>query len=182
MKMKVQWIGLMTFLFPTFANADIFHLDVEPIIGYERVQLLLPTPHTTNRLIYGGRITAGVMIFSAEAEYTRGTNQETYTTSSVTHTGDRLKAGLRSGFNLGMLFRFFLRAGGQAALDKTETTVAGVTSVSYRPLTISPYAGAGIRMKLGRQLSASVQVVAVIPDFSNLSQNEYQTTAVVSLP
>jgi hypothetical protein len=46
------------------------------LLGYERVQKLLPTPHMKQRLVYGARFTAGVSIIAAEAEALRGTDTD----------------------------------------------------------------------------------------------------------
>ena len=39
---------------------------IEPVVGYERVQKVLPTPHTKDRLMYGLRVLMGVPLLSLE--------------------------------------------------------------------------------------------------------------------
>lgn len=185
--MRFARTGVLFLAFLGFANvsrAELFKLDIEPVIGYERVQQELPTQHTTNRLIYGGRITAGVLLVALEAEYTRGTSEEILPDLTVKSTGDKIKAGLRSGFNLGSLLQLYLRGGLQGSQETTEQTQNGVTTTTVRPIAYNPYAGAGLRMRLTSRLTASASVIAVIPDITNLGRNEYQTTAgfAVKLP
>ncbi len=40
--------------------------DIEPVIGYERVQKLVPTPHTSDRLVYGARAWLGFPLVAVE--------------------------------------------------------------------------------------------------------------------
>jgi hypothetical protein len=160
-----------------------FAFTVEPIIGFDRVQKFLPTPHTKNRLVYGARATAGILLISGEAEYTRGQDDESFPDQdlAIKESADKAKLGIRSGIGLGPIMTFNLRAGGQATKGSREETRAGVTSTFSQDLEIDPYAGAGLRGKLSNKLSASAEVVAVITDTSDLSKNEYQTTAGFSI-
>jgi hypothetical protein len=159
------------------SKADLLSLGIEPIIGYERVQQLLPTKHTSNQLIYGARVIAGLLLISAESEYTHGTSTETYTDMTQTYTADRLKLGLRSGFGLGSLIRFSARGGVQASQTKTDQTVDGVTVTTKDTIRYNPYAGAGLRLRLTSKVTASAEVVAVFRNLTYLQDTEYQTTA-----
>jgi hypothetical protein len=160
-----------------------FGFTVEPIIGFDRVQKLVPNPHTKNRLIYGARATAGILLISAEGEYTRGQDDESYSDLDLTvkEQADKAKLGIRSGFKLGPVVTFNLRAGGQATKGKRDETRGGVTTTYSQDLEVDPYAGAGLRGRLSNKLSASAEVVAVVTDTSDLSKNEYQTTAGFSI-
>ena len=93
-----------------------FGIGLEPVVGYERVQKLVPTAHTSDRLVYGARLTLGVPLLSVEAEYLRGTDTEAFPSNDLTtiDTDDKIKVGLRSRLALGSLLSFTLRAGGQA--------------------------------------------------------------------
>lgn len=175
------------FLFCFFSNVGYakttgplgFGVGIEPIIGYERVQKILPTAHTTDRLTYGARLTVGIPLIAAEAEYLRGTDTETFPVSNlvITDTDDRLKAGIRSSLGLGALLRFTLRGGVQATQNQHQETVNGVVTTQVtRPIVYYPYAGAGLRVRLSNKLNLSGDIIAVIPNTSDLSKNEYQTT------
>lgn len=168
------------------AQAQMFELGIEPIIGYEMAQKLLPTRHRVSRLTYGGRITAGILLISAELEYTRANDEESYSAPArtIADTDDKLKLGLRSGFGLGRLIRLTARGGVQAQQNKHDETIAGVTRTSYTPVTYNPYAGAELRLRLTNKITASAGVVVVVHDFNDMVQNEYQTTAgfSISLP
>ncbi|MEO5968586.1 MAG: hypothetical protein ABIQ95_01560 [Bdellovibrionia bacterium] len=177
---RSQWLlcGLSVGLcFSQNSFADLLAVQIEPIVGYERVQQLLPTPHSVNRLIYGARVSAGLMMISGEAEYTHGVLQEDFPDLSQTSASDRLKVGLRSGMGLGSLINLSIRGGVQASMTQTAQTVSGVTTTHYTPLRYDPYAGATVRAKLGKNFNATVSVVAVIRDINHMEDNEYQTTA-----
>lgn len=184
-QVKKGCIGWLSFimLLGVFGLADsalaagLLELGVEPIVGYEYVQAILPSRHSVSRLVYGARVTAGVLMFSGEAEMTRGVTSEDYGTYTQSITGDRVKVGVRSNFGLGSLLRVFLRVGGQAAQDRFDVTSGGVTATYYSDLKISPYAGAGLNARLSSLLSAHAGVTAVVPDFQDMTQNEYQATA-----
>lgn len=151
--------------------------NIEPIVGYEHTQQLLPTKHSVNRMSYGARLSAGILFFSLEGEYLRGTIDETYPGFTMSSIGDSVKLGIRSGFGVGSLLRFYLRAGGQASQETTKTTIGGVTTTSYDPVNYAPYGGMGVRLKLAGKFYANVDVVAVIKDINNLNSSSYQTTA-----
>lgn len=178
--MKSKWLfyGLtLGLFFSQNSFADLLSVQVEPIIGFEHVQQLLPSPHSVNRLVYGARVTAGVPLVAAEAEYTHGTLLEEFPNMSQTSISDRLKVGLRSGIGLGTLIRFSIRGGVQASQTQTSQTVAGVTTITYDALRYDPYAGAALNLRLSNKINGSVGVVAVIRDIQNLEQTEYQVTA-----
>src|SRR4051812_34420828 len=111
---------------PATARA-LISTSVEPIIGYERVQMLAPTPHTTERMVYGARAVVGVLMLSAEAEVTRGQSTELFplTVTQFEDKTDKARLGLLSSVKLLGLVSAYLRAGGQASQSTQTTTVAG---------------------------------------------------------
>lgn len=169
--------ALFIMTLPSSALADPLEISIEPLIGYEQVQILLPTPHTTTRLFYGAAATVGVMMIAGEVQYTHAVNSEVYPTLSQTNTGDRLKVGARSGFRLGPLFNIFVRAGVEAAQEKIEQTENGVSTTTINPVTFRPYAGAGARATLANKIFATGNVVAIITNINNLAQTEFQASA-----
>jgi hypothetical protein len=177
--MKKIALSLVAFLPAPALAASLLSLQVEPIVGYERVQKLVPTAHTKSRLIYGARLIAGLPLLSAEAELTRGTDDESFPDQGLTtkDTADKLKLGLRSGFGMGMLLRFTARGGVQATRNRHEETTGGVTTSALEPTRYKPYAGAGLRARLAPKITASAEAVVVFNDINDLKQNEYQTTA-----
>lgn len=170
-------ILLVAVLSPKGARADAFTLQLEPIIGYERVQEFLPTTHSVNRFIYGASLTAGYLILSAEAVYTHGETQETYPDLTQASAGDRLKIGLRSGTRLLGLLTVYLRGGMQASQDQTTQIKDGITTTHFRPMEFHPYVGAGARLQLSTKIHASIDVVTTVKDINQLEQNEYQISA-----
>lgn len=181
--LKYFTLSLISLLFPCALHlqaqaASTFELNIEPLVGYELVQKILPNPHTKNRLMYGARVTAGIPLVSAEAEYTRSTDTETYPDQDLTikDTDNKLKLGARSTLTLSRFFRFTLRAGGQAKQSTHEITEAGMTRTTTDPIVYRPYAGAGLSASLSSKINLSGTFTVVFNDFPNMSQNEYQTT------
>jgi hypothetical protein len=170
-------IGIIYLSTVRSASAAVLSLDVEPIIGYQKAQQVLPTQKSTTRTMYGVRVIAGILLISAESEYTRGTKEENVPDFAQTHTLENLKAGLRSGFRLGSLLTFSARGGVQASRGQLDQTSGGVTTTTFETIRYNPYAGASARARLTKHFSASADVVAVIPDIKDLNQNEYQITA-----
>src|SRR4051812_14131954 len=106
-------IGLGVFLSAARAQALVL-TSIEPIVGYERIQKFVPTPHTHDRLVYGARFTAGLLLLSVEGEYLRGMDTETFPSMSTKDTTDKARLGLRSTFHFLGPISLFARAGGQA--------------------------------------------------------------------
>jgi hypothetical protein len=165
-------------LAPAAQAASLFKLGVEPIIGYERVQKLLPEPHTRQRLVYGARLTAGLLLFSAEAEYTRSGDSKEFPELGITskETDDRLKMGLRSSIGMGALLSLILRGGVQASRSTTEDTAGGVTTKTMTPIQYDPYLGLGLSASLGGKFVLTGNVTAIFNDFPDMAKNDYQTT------
>lgn len=154
-------------------------LGLEPIIGYERVQKLIPTEHTTDRLVYGARLTAGFALLSLEGEYTQSKDSETFTSESlvVSDYAQKAKVGLRSTISLGGGIKAFARGGVQATQNKHIETTSGVeTSNLIEPLETNPYAGAGFKVSMSNKISLTGDVVAVFKEWPNMNKNEYMTS------
>lgn len=185
MRVFVIAVALIGMLLAFSAQAQNIEYTVEPIVGYERVQKLIPTPHSTDRLVYGARATAGIPYISAEAEYTHSRDTEDYplTPQTITETEDKARIGLRSSINLASTVYFFLRAGAQAKQVRREIVGSGASD-STDPIRYNPYAGAGFRFRLGHRFSFSADATAVFRNFPNMAENDYMFTAgfVVSLP
>lgn len=151
---------------------------VEPVIGYERVQSILPTPHTSNRLFYGVRASWGPQLLSVEAEVTQSKDDQTYDAGAtkVAETSTNYKLGLRSGYNIGSNLRWYLRAGASARDSKYETTSAGVTTTNDPGVYVSPYAGTGLSINMLGIFSLNAGVTAVFTDHKDVSEPEYQSS------
>lgn len=174
------------FSFRAEARRSDFGLDIEPIIGYERVQKLVPTAHTRERLVYGARLTLGIPLVAAELEYTRGQDSESFTspTLTVTDTTDKLKLGARSTIQLDRrTFSLVARAGVQARRNIHEEDNGVVSTRTEEAIEYDPYAGAGLRVRLGRRskLHFVADFVVVFNDFNDLSKNEYLLSSGFSL-
>lgn len=158
---------------PSEALAAKLGIALEPLAGYEQVQKLLPSQHTTTRFFYGARLRAGLPLVSAEAEYTRANDTEAFPGSSMSTQDDRLKVGLVSSIGLGKLIRMLARAGVQG--QQSTVTTDGVTTVY--PIEYKPYAGAGLSVALGKQIQGNAGVTVVFRQWPDMSRNDYQATA-----
>ncbi|MEZ4749611.1 MAG: hypothetical protein R3B54_02995 [Bdellovibrionota bacterium] len=179
------WVTVAPQAWGRGASSD-FGLDIEPIVGYERVQKLTPTAYTKDRLVYGGRLTLGVPLFSIETEYTRGQDSESFTspTLTTTDTTDKLKLGVRSSIQLDRnLFSFVLRAGVQAKRNIHEEDSGSGTARTEEPIEYDPYAGAGLKVKLGQRAKIALfaDFVVVFNELNDFSQNEYLVSSGLSL-
>ncbi len=152
---------------------------IEPVVGYERTQSLIPTAHSRDGLLYGARLTLGVLLLSLEAEYLRGTDNETFPANDLTikDTSDKAKVGLRSTFSLGGILSAFLRGGGQASRLKHEELTSGSDTVTNTPITYHPYFGVGLGARLGHSFMLTADVTTVFHNFPSMNDNEYQATA-----
>lgn len=164
------------------AKAEITY-TVEPVIGYERVQKLLPTPHMKQRLVYGARFTAGVSIVAAEAEALRGTDTENdlVTGNSYTDTEDKVRLGVRARLRLVRFMSFIVRGGGQASRNIHEATVGGVTTKTIEPIKYRPYLGAGLQIGLSSNIAFTADLTTVFRNFPSLNDNDYITTASLTI-
>jgi hypothetical protein len=171
-------LSLLALAVPVYSFASPMEVAVEPIVGYERIQKFVPTAHSKDRLIYGARARAGHPLLSAEAEYTRGTDSESFPTQNLSteDTDDKLKLGIRSSVGLARFFAIQLRAGGQAKRNTHSETVDGVTTTTVGNIVYSPYAGLGLSAQLARNLELSGSLTAVFNSFPDMSKNDYQTT------
>jgi hypothetical protein len=176
-KFGLSLVALAAFFSP-FASAA-FRSEVEPIVGYERVQKVIPTPHSRDRLVYGARLTVGIMLIAAELEYLNSTDNESFPLSGMTtkDVTDRAKLGARLNLKLARFLAFSLRGGVQATMNRHSETTGGVTTMTSDPLTYRPYLGAGLTATLARNLAFRADATAVFPDFPSFLGAEYQVTA-----
>lgn len=182
----VSTIGLALFCLPALAANSMFTTTLEPIVGYERVQKLVPTAHSRDRLVYGARATLGIPFLSLEAEYTRSTDTESFadTLTTITDTDDKARLGLRTRYQLLGLASLFVRGGVQARQTRHQTTVVAVSTTTTDPIVYNPYLGAGAQVHFGSQFSLTADVTTVFRSFPSFTDNDYMVTAgfVVSFP
>ena len=181
-KQYMHLVFILTLLFFAIFQSSshaIATLNIEPIVGYEQVQLLVPTRHTKDRFVYGGRASYGVLLFSGELEYLHGTVNEIFPTLglSTRDTSEKAKLGIRSTVRLLGLIYGYARLGCQATRNKHEESRSGTNVVTNEPVKYHPYAGVGLRFKLSRNFNFTAGITAVFTDFPDMNRNEYQTTA-----
>lgn len=179
MKVQLVWIAALALLAPALSQAaELLSFTVEPLVGYERAQKIVPTPHTNSRYFYGVRVTAGLPLISAEGEATQSQDDEEFPNQSLT-TKDKdlkIKAGLRSSYSLSSLITAFVRGGGQATKNTHEEITSGVSVVTDTPIVYKPYAGGGLTIHMGRAFNLTGGVTVVFNDFPNMDKNDYQAS------
>jgi hypothetical protein len=177
--MMIRALLLILVLCPP-AYAEKIGFTVEPIVGYERVQKFTPTAHTVDRLFYGARGSIGLALIAGEGEYTRGQDTENFTNPTLTikESAEKFKVGARSSLGMTRLLSLIVRGGVQGVKSTVERTEAGVTTTAADPkFRYDPYAGLGFRFGLTPKMFFSASITAVMPEFPDMSKNEYQTSA-----
>lgn len=160
-------------------RVETANLTIGPVMGFERVQKLRPTPRTKTRFFYGLRALYGVPLLSAEAEVTRATDNEFFPLDDLRLNEESITAmlGVRSTYALQTWLNAFLRAGGHYRQTKIKSTQAGVTNEETLPRNLSPYAGTGVDIHLARFFSLNAGITAIFLSSSFKSEDiEYQTT------
>src|SRR5690606_20393379 len=119
----------------------------------------------------GARVVAGYRLLSGEIEYTRGQSDANYplTDLRIEETTERVRAGIRSTYDLGSILSFTGRGGAEIGRRNTESTTAGVTTKSESPTRVDPYVGAGIGIHLGKTLSLNAEALATIKDVKDMN-------------
>lgn len=153
-------------------------LEIEPVVGYERVMKFEPTPHSKDRLTYGLRASLGVPLLALEAEVTQAKDNESFPDEDLTikETSNTAMLGLRSRIRLGSILSFTLRAGGHARQSEVEKTQAGVTTTEKPAIYLSPYAGAGLGINLSNRIRANAGLTVVFTGKPRGSDREYRPT------
>ncbi|NDD90929.1 hypothetical protein EBZ37_02425 [bacterium] len=180
MKMR-KWVGLGTLIAGLLQVSGAraiqgVQVQIEPVVGYERAYKPQPSPHSKLRFLYGIRATAGYSILSGELEATRASDSESYPAQlqTIEESSEKVKLGLRSGFERPNA-SFFFRAGGQAQRVSRTTTTSGVAAKSSDPISIDPYAGIGSELG-GKSIRLTGSATVVFRDLQAWSKNELQTT------
>lgn len=181
---NIHWIVLGTSLLTASAQA-VVKMEIEPIIGYERVQKFLPSQHQKDRVVYGGRVIVGMPFIAVEGEYTRASDTEVFTATNTTiaEVEDKARLGARFSYRFTLL-SIFARGGAQARLTKRVMTVGAAVTSQTDPIKYNPYAGAGVKLHFRQNIALTADVTVVFNAFPNFAQNDYMTTAglVVSFP
>ncbi len=171
-------LAALTGLVSNFAHGA-FRSEFEPVVGYERVQKLVPEAHSKDVLMYGGRLTLGILWVAAELEYLKSMDNEAYplTGLATKDDTDRAKAGVRFNMNLARFLAFTVRGGVQARRNRHTETDGGGSVITVEPLTYKPYLGAGFTATLARNLAFRADATTVFKDFPSLLGASYQLTA-----
>ena len=177
MKILTLTIFSLFLILPAFGQSSKGNVQVVPLVGYERVQKVTPTPRSVDRAFVGVRLIYGPPLLAAEAEVTRSSDTENLPASDFKEEEESYaaKLGLRSSFNF-LLFRWYLRAGGHARKSEITRTQNGVTTVLEPGIKISPYAGTGLSFRVANHFFLSAGVTAIFTGEPKGSDREYQTS------
>ncbi|MBL7664851.1 MAG: outer membrane beta-barrel protein [Bacteriovoracaceae bacterium] len=149
----------------------------QPFFGYERVYHSQPSPYWQTRNNYGVRVLVGPQLLSLDGEYAMAKDDNLIGATTVEHSSQKIKVGLRSTFNVSSYLGGFLRAGVQWKTEKRTETTAGVPTESTENST-DPYAGAGVVIAYAKNLALTADVTAVFIDsHPNGRDVEYQYSA-----
>lgn len=167
--------GLLFFTTQSFAKGK-GNLLISPIVGIETIKKWTPTVRTVTRTVVGARAIYGPPLLSAEAEITRAEDDEYLFEQDMKIEEETYaaKLGVRTSIGLPML-RFYLRAGGQARQRKITETAAGVVTTREPAIRTSPYAGAGLSVRL-MGFFVNAGYTAIFTGKPRGSDYDYQTT------
>ena len=162
--MKMTLIMMLLIPSSLFAAADVRgRLSITPIVGIERVQKIYPTPHMKTRTIFGARAIYRFPISALELEYTHAQDTE-----------DKIRLGLRGGFNMGSFVSSYLRGGAQYRKSETVKTVGSAASTSESTSKVQPYAGAGIDFKILTYFSITADILATYTPTNDPNLKDYE--------
>lgn len=158
------------------------YFTLTPIISYQTVHKVVPTPRVSNELSYGLSATYGLSILSAEAEVTQSKEDKFFSATSTQYSDktNRAKLGIRTAFHA-QFIRFFMRGGIQAKQSEISTTVSGVSTTSKPDISYDPYAGAGLGIQFLHMFRLNAGYTAVFHDKPNEGDIDSQYTLGFSL-
>jgi hypothetical protein len=181
-------IILMIALIPCslLAAADIRgRLSITPIVGIERVQKYYPTTHMKTRTIFGARALYRFPISALEVEYTHAqdTDSQASTNSTFKDSEDKLRVGLRGGFNIGPFLSSYLRGGAQYRKNEHTTVVNNTTTTTDKSTKVQPYVGTGLEIRIFTYVSATADILATYTptDDPNLKDFELQPSVGINI-
>lgn len=160
------------------------NMIITPIVGFERVQKLEPSPHMKTRAVYGANFLYRLPITSLEVEYTRAsdTSNDYVNTVAYKTEEDKIRAGLRGSFVAGQYLNWYLRGGAQGRKTKVTKTTATGESSGDSSSKVQPYAGTGFEFRLLQMLSLKADIIATYTptDDPDLKDYEIQPTFGIS--
>jgi len=159
-----------------FAVGGKENLIITPIVGFEKVQRIEPTPSMKSRTVLGVNAVYKLPISAIEAEYTHGQDDSTALATNTTYkyVDDKLKVGLRGGFDLASFLNWYIRGGMQAKQSKVTRTVGTQTSTSETHTSTDPYVGTGLRISFMQYFSLNADITAVYTPSDNAALKDYE--------
>lgn len=180
--MKTLVILLFTLISPALLAANFKGIEytIEPIYGYQKIELEKPENYAVWEYFYGARVSGGYKVFSLEGMYST-TKLEKIFVSTGERTTDKVEK-LKIGFATSTAFNNWslglLRLGAEG---KRISHTSSLNPDSTKD-TIRPYLGFGLEIYLKQYIALSLGVTAIMRDFPNdLGDNEYEYTSGIKL-
>ena len=185
--MKSLLFLLFTLLFASpllAANYKGIEYSLEPIYGYQKLELKEPHEHVKWEYFYGARITGGYKSFTLEGMYSKTEVDETFlgTGEISRNVVEKLKLGFSSSYNFNSWSLALLRIGAEIKqVSHHSITLSGTTSTKKEE-DFSPYLGIGFEIYLKKFVAITLGVTAIfneIPD--DMWNNDYEYTSGVKI-
>lgn len=147
-----------------------------PIIGYEQVQELLPTPHMQSRLFYGARASYMLQLATVEVEYLIANDQTTDAATNIGYKNDeqKFRLGLLGSLYADNFLYWYVRGGVQGRQNKLTKTQAGVSTITYAKFATNPYIGTGAQVYVSSFFSLNADLTVTYVPTSDKSLKPYE--------
>lgn len=152
------------------------NFTIIPIVGFERVQRLLPTATMSTRFIYGAEALYQIPFTTLEAEYTHSQDNaaDLATQSNYKFSDDKIKLGIRESANLGSYVSSYIRGGAQVGQSTTTNSTSSGTTTNTTKSKMNPYVGAGIGLHVMQYFSLNASLTCVYVPTSNPALSPYE--------
>lgn len=181
-----KFIILFCFIFSLHANAANYkgiEYTLEPIYGYQKLELEKPYKHVAWQYFYGARITGGYKVFNLEGMYTKSEVDEVFTETNETTRDivEKLKLGFSTGKTLNNWSLGVLRIGVEGKRIEHQSIINSIKT-STKVDSYRPYLGLGFEIYLKQYVAISLGATAIfggLPD--DPWDNDYEYTSGIKL-
>lgn len=184
MKSVLLFLIIFTPLQLFAANFKGVEYTIEPVYGYQKLELDKPTQHSAWEYFYGARISGGYKIFNLEGMYTKTELSEVFTNPALVTRN--IVEKLKLGFSTSKIFNNWslgvLRFGVEGKRLEYQTLSGTTVTSTVKEDTYRPYVGLGLEIYLKSYAAISLGVTAVlnsIPD--DYWDNDYEYTSGIKL-
>lgn len=165
------------------ANYKGIEYTIEPIYGYQKLELEKPYDHVAWEYFYGARITGGYKVFSLEGMYTKSEVDEIFSDrgEATRDIVEKLKLGFSTGKSFNNWSLGVLRFGVEGKRIEHQSIIGSTTTTTSED-TYRPYIGLGFEIYLKQYAAISLGVTAVLNGFPDDPwDNDYEYTSGIKL-